>query len=379
MSTLCFEHALLAVISDCLLRLADCRRRLEGDPEVDGRAIGDAALHTAGVVGFRGQAGPVRRVRGGARVGRRGRGGLDEGIVVARAGHLAASKAATDFEALGGGYAEHGMGEHGFQFVEARLTEADGRVADDAGDGAADTVLPVAVVGDQLRHAGGGLGVRTPDREEGVDVWAGDLAEEVEVHGIRRGGGMCGCGGEEVFAAHGGDERDDLHAVGEGEVFLGDSSSRNSSNRLSRTASAPSAAGSDAVLLLVGVVRVAGPGEHVHGAAAVVFGPLVLIADHESYGGPESDAELGAGLDLDAVFLVAGGGEGALPRPPAGHLRLDVVFCDLHAWRAAVDNASYGAAVRLTVAGRLLAYGKNGMHNCNLRCDAEIFPKCRHG
>ena len=130
------------------------------------------------------------------------------------AGDFAAAEAGSDFETFGGGDAEHGVGEHGFHFVEAGLAEADGCVADDAGDGAAYAVFSVAVVGDEIGHARGGFLVRAADGEEGVDVVASDFAEEVEVDRVGGCGGMGWGGGEEVFAADGGDKGDDFDTVG---------------------------------------------------------------------------------------------------------------------------------------------------------------------
>ena len=79
--------------------------------------------------------------------------------------------------------------------------------------------------------------------------------------------------------------------------------------------------------------------------------PLVFVHHHHADGRPEGDAELGAALDQHAVLLVARGRDGALAGAAARHLRLDVVLGELHARRAAVDDAADGAAVRLAIAG----------------------------
>lgn len=72
---------------------------------------------------------------------------------------------------------------------------------------------------------------------------------------------------------------------------------------------------------------------------------LVFIEGAESDGSAECDAIFGAGLDLDAVFFIARGGEGGLPRAPAGELRLDVGFGEVEAGWATVDHDSYAWAV----------------------------------
>lgn len=89
----------------------------------------------------------------------------------------------------------------------------------------------------------------------------------------------------------------------------------------------------------------------VHCAAAVVLGALVFIAHHHSNRCAQRDAKLRAGLDLYSVLFVSRGRQGALPGTAAGHLRLDVVLGELHAWRTAVDDTANGAAVRLAIAG----------------------------
>lgn len=121
---------------------------------------------------------------------------------------------------------------------------------------------------------------------------------------------------------------------------------------LTGTAAATTAAGLDAVLLEVGEVGMAGTRVQVHCAAAVILGPLVLIADHHTNWGAQCNPELCARLDLDTVLLIARGCQGALAGTAAGHLGLDVVLGELHAGRAAVDDTADRAAVRLAIAER---------------------------
>lgn len=55
MAALGLEDTTLEVVRGGGLGLADSRGRLEGNAEVDIGAVGDTALHAAGVVGARGQ------------------------------------------------------------------------------------------------------------------------------------------------------------------------------------------------------------------------------------------------------------------------------------------------------------------------------------
>ena len=88
----------------------------------------------------------------------------------------------------------------------------------------------------------------------------------------------------------------------------------------------------------------------VHGAVAVVLGSLVLVHDAHANGGAQSDAKLGARLDLDLVLFIARRRDGALSRSASGHLGLDVGLGELHAWRHSVDDAADTEAVRLAIA-----------------------------
>lgn len=56
-------------------------------------------------------------------------------------------------------------------------------------------------------------------------------------------------------------------------------------------------------------------------------------------------------MDLHAVLFVSRGRQRALPGTSACHLRLNVGLGEVHAGRAAVDDAADRAAVGFTVAG----------------------------
>jgi hypothetical protein len=99
----------------------------------------------------------------------------------------------------------------------------------------------------------------------------------------------------------------------------------------------------------------AGSGVEVHSGITVVLWPLVIVTHDHGDGRAQGDAELGAGLDLDSVLFVAGGRKGALAGATTCHLRLDVIFCELHSWWYTVDDAAHGAAMRLAIAGRIVS------------------------
>lgn len=88
---------------------------------------------------------------------------------------------------------------------------------------------------------------------------------------------------------------------------------------------------------------------HVHRAAAVVLRSLVLVADYHPDRSTQGDAEFRPRLDFHTVLLVSRGREGALAWSSPSHLRLDVVLCEFHARRTAIDNAADGAAVGFAI------------------------------
>lgn len=99
-------------------------------------------------------------------------------------------------------------------------------------------------------------------------------------------------------------------------------------------------------------------GEEVHRAAAVVLGSLILISHYHSDGRAECDAELCAGLNLNAVLLVTRRGQSTLARTSPRHLRLDIILSELHAWWAAINNTANGPAMRLAIAVPLIRHRK---------------------
>lgn len=339
MAALGFQHAFLAAVHGRCLRLADGGRGFEGDAEVDGGPIGDAALDSARVVGFGGQA------PGGVGIGGAVGGAGDEGVVVDGAGHFAPAEAGADFEAFGGGDAKHGVREHGFELVEARLAETEGSVADHASHGAADAVFGVTEEGDFFGHSLRRLGIGAAHGEEAVDLVTGDGGEKGEEGRVGCCGWVGGRGGEEMFVSNRGDKGDYFHAMRESEIFLCNRTCSYPTNCFPRTTSTSTAAGFDAVFLLVGVVGMARPREHIHGASTVIFWPLVFILDHQTDWCAQGDAKLGAGLDLHSVFFIARSSERALARSSSGHLGLYIGFGQLHSRRAAINDGSYRATM----------------------------------
>lgn len=175
MSALGFQNPIHRVIRHRRLGLADRRRGLESHPEINVRAVGDTALDATRIIGLGRQPRSHRAV---LLLAEAGHGGFDcgrggEGIIVDGARDGTATEAAAYVEAFGCGDREHCVCEHGFQLVEDGFAQPDGAVADDAGDGAADAVFLVAVVGDFVGHAGSGFFVRAADGEKAVDLLAG--------------------------------------------------------------------------------------------------------------------------------------------------------------------------------------------------------------
>jgi len=376
MSTLGLQHTSSQIVLRGFLRLPDSRGRLERDAEVDRCAVRNTTLDTAGVVGAGCQALLGSGGSAGAGLNLRG----DEGVVVNRAGNFATAEARADFEALGRGNGKHGVSELGLELVEAGLAKADGDVADNAGDCATDAVVVVAIFLDDLGHACGGFFAGAAGGREGVDGLAVNGFQEVEEFGVRGGGGVLGGRGDEVLIADRGDERHNLNAVRKTQVLLRDSTGGNTTNCLTGTATATTTASFDTVLFEVSQIRMAGARVQIHRAAAVVLGSLVLVADHHANRCSQGDSEFRSRLNLDAVLFVSRGRQRALAGASAGHLGLDVVFCELHAWGAAVDDAADRAAVGFAIAvSNQLVFALFSRDLEDVRRNPEILSPRRHG
>ena len=268
------------------LVLGDGRGGFEGDAEEDGHAVGDAALDAAGVVGACLEPG-AREAELGRLLGGDGLGHV-EGVVVDGALHGGAREAGADLEALDGGDAHHGVAEEGLELVEAGLAEARGRVADDAGDGAAGGVVGIFQLLDALLHAGGGVRVRAADGEELVDAGAGEVLGEGEEGRVGGQGVGVGAALEEGDVADRGHKGDNLDAVGLGEPLLSDGAGGHAGNGLAGGAPPAAGGGLDAVLFEVCPVGVGGARVEVDGLGAVVVRALILIRHGQEYGCAQS-------------------------------------------------------------------------------------------
>lgn len=288
MAALCSQHALArAVVGGGGLLLADGGWGLEADAEVSRCAVCNAALNATAVVRLGGELGAEQAGPACAGLEALGCLGGDEGVVVDGAGHLAAAEAGADLEALGGGDGQHGVGQQGLHLVEARLAQPRGRVPDDAGNGATNGVGAVAELGDVVLHAARGVLVRTAHGQELVDGGTVDALQQAEVLRVRAGARVLGGRWVEVDSADAGDEGDDLDAVGQAQVLLGDGAGGDAANCLAGAAPAAAGRGLDAVLLEVRPVGVRGARVLVDGGVAVALGELILIHYTKADGSPK--------------------------------------------------------------------------------------------
>ena len=172
------------------------------------------------------------------------------------------------------------MRKLGFKLVEAGLAEPDGAISDHTGDGSADAVMTVTVVGNGFFHAFRSFDIRAADGEELVDAGAGDSGDHFEEGGVGGGGWVFRRRVEEMLAADRGHPGYDLHTKCLVKVFVGDGSCGYAADCFSGTASPAATAGFDAVFVEVGVVCMARPGVHVHGVASIIFWSVVFIPYH---------------------------------------------------------------------------------------------------
>src|SRR2546423_14543645 len=102
MSTACGKFGLFSGGSNTILLSRNCRGRLKGDTKINLFTVGNPALDSA------------RKIRACADTAA----ALLEDVIVFRTAHARRGKPGTNFEAFGGGQAQHRFGEISFEFVE---------------------------------------------------------------------------------------------------------------------------------------------------------------------------------------------------------------------------------------------------------------------
>lgn len=315
-ATAAAQGGVLVVVIHGVLFMHDGGHGFEGDAEVDGFAVADAALDATGAIG----------------------GGADavldtaEGIIMGAAGEQDPGEAGADFEAFGGGQAEHGLGEVGFEAVEDWFAPTGGDAAGDAEDDTADAVALVAALFDALDHVCRDGGIGATD-DIGFDL-----------------GGLEGVGvdgSDEVLDL--GDAGEDLDVPEVAEEFTGDGAGGDPADGFAGAGAASAGPGADAEFGVVGVIGVGGP--ELGGHFGVGFGSEVFVADPEGEGGAESDAFEGAAEDLDGIGFFAGGGDGGLAWAPAVEVRLDIGFGERQSGGATVDDHADAAAMGFAPGG----------------------------
>lgn len=128
------------------------------------------------------------------------------------------------------------------------------------------------------------------------------------------------------------DKGDDLDAVGDLQVLLGDGTGSDTADGLTSRRASSTGRGLDTVLLEVGVVGVGGA--RIEVGLGVVVGTLVLVADLEGDRCAEGDTVLDTGVDDDKVLLVTRSGQVGLAGTTASKLGLDVSLDELHALKS---------------------------------------------
>ncbi len=259
MASTAFEGGIAALGIDGGLLVHDRGDGFEGDAEVDGFAVGDAALDTAGAVGCGADSATL----------------VAEGVVMFEAGEFDAIKAGAYFEAARGWQAEHGFGEVGFQPVEDWFTPARGDITCDAEDYAADGVACAAHFFDEPDHFLGCFGVGTAD-DIGFDILGAELV------------GIDG-GGDFLDLLDGGQDFDSEEFL---EQLFRDGTCGDPADGFARAGASAALPIPNAELGLVGIV---GVGRAVFpGHFRIGIGAGVLVFDPHGYGGSEGAAFEGA-------------------------------------------------------------------------------------
>ena len=145
------------------------------------------------------------------------------------------------------------------------------------------------------------------------------------------------------------DKGADFHAGGEAENFFGDGAGGHAADGLARRGAPAAPVVADAVLDLVGVVRVRGAELLLHLVVGAGAGVGVAHKHRERRAGRAPLEEPGENFDL--VLLLARRDEIALPGPAAVELGLDLGDRQRQAGRAAVDHHAHRATVAFAPGG----------------------------
>ena len=316
MTAAALERGILSLVIDGILFAHDGGDGFEGDAEVEGGAIGDAALDTAGTVGGCGDLAILGTER----------------IVMLRAGHQDAVEPGAEIKSFGGRQAEHGLGEVGLEAVEDRFAPTGRHAAGDAEDDAADGVAGAAHTFDEPDHAFGDGAIRAAD-DSGFDV--------VGANGLGIDDGA-----EALDLL---DAGEDVDAIGLVQDFTGDGAGGDASDGFAGAGAATALPVADAVFGLISEVGVGRP--VFMGHLGVSLGARVFVLHPEGDRSAESTAFERAGQDLDGIGLLARGDDGGLAGAATVEVGLDITFGEGNPRGATVDDDADSASVRFAPGG----------------------------
>jgi two-component system cell cycle sensor histidine kinase/response regulator CckA len=338
-----FQGCVLVFDVDGVLFDHDGGDGFEGGAEVDGFAIGDSALDTAGTVG----------------------GGADfavdhaKGIVVLGAGELCSGEAGADFKSFGGGEAEHGFAEVGFETIEYRFAPAGWDAAGNSFDEATDGIAVFAHLLDELDHLVGGFGIGTAD-DVGFDLFEGDGV------GVDFGGDVLDLG----------DVGQDLDAVLFAEDFLCDGPCGHAADGFPGAAPAAALPVAEAVFGLIGVIGVRGA--KLAGHFGIGFRTGILVPDPHGNGRSKCLTFKDSGKDFDFVRFFTGGGYFGLAGTSAVQIGLDIGLGKPDTRWTAIDDDANSAAMGFSPGGdakelaERVSHGRKEWAKFNLRSNLPI-------
>lgn len=253
-------------------------------------------------------------------------------VVVFAAAQAYSGKSVAYLESLGRIDGQHGCPEVGMQFVEHGVTQSCGTALDDTGDDTADGVALSLDLRDAVGHQPGHPGVGTAHRValDFGKVVASVVAVECECAHLRG----IGC-----------DADADLL---QGQAC--ESAGHYAAHRLACRGAAAAAMVAQAVLHLIGEVRVTGTKQV---AQIVVVGRMLVLIAYEKTNRTTRGVLLeDAREDFDAVGLAARGRQGALSGPAAVQLVLNVVHVHPNACGEAIDDSPDTLAMALAEGGQ---------------------------
>src|SRR5438477_5775662 len=290
MSTACGKFGLFTGGSDTILLSRNCRGRLKSDTKINLFTVGNPPLDSAG------------KIRACANTAA----ALLEGVIVFRTAHARRGEPGTNFEAFGGGEAQHRFGEISFEFVENGFAQPRRNISRNTLNHATKRIAVSTRLLNEIDHVLCDRLVGTSNNRgfhvRGFNFQSVNLRDDVV--------NLC-------------DEGDNFDFWKKsGQYFARDGSGGDATDCFPRTGASTALPVANSVLGLVSEIGVRGTKSFAH--RFIGFRTGVLVSNENCYRGAESSALENAGQDFATIRLVAWSRDFALTGAPTIEFLLNI-------------------------------------------------------